>query len=239
MRIKDTLKLTLGSLAVYYVMAACSAPAGTSSAPSASRGTPGSSGTSAGASSGAATAGASSGGTTGASSGSGTSNGSPSGSSGSPVPDANADETQSGSRLRANYFSGADGSKQFAYFTDAQRGNEQCSFGAASDGSIRCLPTGAEMGSYYADASCSVPLALATCGAAPAYGASYGAAACGLGQRTIYPVTGAFGGTTFYAGTSSACSALTKSDLPATYSLYSVGTPLAPSSFQLATMTVQ
>ena len=70
--------------------------------------------------------------------GSGTSAGSTSKSSGV-IPNANADE--SGSRLRANYVEGSDGSKHFlGTFYDTQRG-EDCAFAETADGLYLCLPT--------------------------------------------------------------------------------------------------
>jgi hypothetical protein len=216
MRISETLRIVTGSVVVYYVMAACSSPAGVSSGP-----TSGSSSSSSGGSASGAVA-------------------SSNGSSGSPVADANADETQSGSRLKANYYLGGDGSKQFAFFTDSQRSGEQCSFETASDGSTRCLPAGASMGSFYSDSGCTVPLALTTsCSTAPAYAVAYTSTTCGVYKYHVYPVSGPFSGATVYDGTPASCNAVPTSELPATYGYYTIGTEVPASSFQVATIAAQ
>ena len=56
-----------------------------------------------------------------------------------PVADAKADPATSGTRLKAKYYAGADGSRQFVGWHDAQR-DEDCYFGAAADGVLRCAP---------------------------------------------------------------------------------------------------
>src|SRR5258708_29782926 len=75
-----------------------------------------------------------------------------------PVPSALADVNAGGTRLKANYYAGSDGSQQFlSTFHDAQR-NEDCAFAIAADGTTRCLPTaapgpsptGSTYGTYYA-----------------------------------------------------------------------------------------
>jgi hypothetical protein len=91
---------------------------------------------------------------------------------GQPVAAAMADINAGGSRLKANYYEGSDGSQQFlSTFHDAQRG-EDCAFATASDGTIRCLPvTNAPPGAsppvysvYYGDAACTMPIvAVSTC----------------------------------------------------------------------------
>ena len=89
-----------------------------------------------------------------------------------PVTAALADVNMGGSRLKANYYAGSDGSQQFlSTFHDTQR-NEDCSFGLASDGTTRCLPSpSAPTGPmqsmysvYYSDAACTTPIvAVSTC----------------------------------------------------------------------------
>jgi hypothetical protein len=87
-----------------------------------------------------------------------------------PVPDA---EAESGSRLKAKYYVGADGSKQFAFIWRDTERNEDCSFQRAEDGSLRCLPPAGAAPSYFADAACTQPVTLTVkqpgaCGAPPA-----------------------------------------------------------------------
>jgi hypothetical protein len=74
-----------------------------------------------------------------------------------PVGDAKAEPNGSGSRLKAKYLSGGDGSKQFLFeFHDTER-NEDCSFKLASDMKTRCLPDGRKA-ELYADAACTQPV---------------------------------------------------------------------------------
>jgi len=74
-----------------------------------------------------------------------------------PVPDANAEPTTSGSRLKARYYVGEDGSRQFVGWYDSQR-KEECSFLSAGDGETRCLPAGAYPIGVYSDANCTTPI---------------------------------------------------------------------------------
>jgi hypothetical protein len=241
MRPLEPLKYLSGSMVIYYVMAACSAPAGSSasngggSSGGASSGSSSSGVPSGGTSSGGTSSGgisSSGGGSGGSGSGAASSSGS-GGSSGSPVPDANADETQSGSRLKANYYVGSDGSKQFAYFTDALRSGEICAFANADDGTIRCMPSGAYViSTEFADSSCSVPVAETTTCAAPTYAVQTApGTSCGYVTKVFSagsPVT------TLYASSGSTC--VSVGAPPAGYTYVTVGTEIAPASFQLATI---
>jgi len=75
-----------------------------------------------------------------------------------PVPDAAAEPAMDGSRLKAVYMVGADGSKQWNYlWWDSER-KEECSFASFSDGTNRCVPTASVYAaSIFSDASCSTP----------------------------------------------------------------------------------
>ena len=65
--------------------------------------------------------------------------------------------TQSGTRLRAQFFHGADGSKAFTGMFDTQL-STTCTMGqTALDGVLRCLPTPTSS-AYFADANCAVPV---------------------------------------------------------------------------------
>lgn len=68
-----------------------------------------------------------------------------------PVKEAQAQE--SGTRLKARYYSGADGSRQFLNWFDSELGT-QCSFADLGDGVLRCVPpvTGVV---HYADSACT------------------------------------------------------------------------------------
>jgi hypothetical protein len=76
-----------------------------------------------------------------------------------PVPEAQADPNQSGTRLKVNYYAGADGSKQSAGSMHDSMRNEDCYFQNASDGTTRCMPTATHV-DYYVDAACTQGLVL-------------------------------------------------------------------------------
>jgi hypothetical protein len=69
----------------------------------------------------------------------------------------------SGSRLKANWLVGSDGSRQFQNWHDTQL-NMDCLFLTAADGTTRCLPSDQTITvtNYYADSACSQQLAGAT-----------------------------------------------------------------------------
>lgn len=71
---------------------------------------------------------------------------------------AGKDATLSGSRLKARYWVGADGSRQPIGFFDSERG-ENCTFqavGPAEPDAVRCIPPFENITlNYYSDASCT------------------------------------------------------------------------------------
>lgn len=73
-----------------------------------------------------------------------------------PVPDAMANE--SGSRLKARRYIGADGAKEWIGWHDTKR-DIHCTTQLADDGKMRCMPAAAA-GFYFADAACTQPLGL-------------------------------------------------------------------------------
>jgi hypothetical protein len=158
-----------------------------------------------------------------------------------PVPDARADP-QSGSRLKAIYYLGADGSKlQLAQWYDSQRG-ENCMFGMAADGNYRCLPSSAAYpASLFADAGCTQPLVEAYSGPGCAAPTSARAPSVSTGVSTgcaatpgspVYQIGSLFTGTP-YSGTPSSCN---KATAPSGYALYSLGAEIPASSFVSATI---
>ncbi len=76
-----------------------------------------------------------------------------------PVPAADAATATSGTRLRARYHVGDDGSKQFVGWRDTER-DEDCSFQTAEDGKLRCLPSTGGSVQYFSDSGCSEVVAL-------------------------------------------------------------------------------
>jgi hypothetical protein len=79
-----------------------------------------------------------------------------------PVPDALADgPNTSGTRLKAKWRVGDDGSREFAGWHDSQL-DLDCYFGVAADGVDRCLPYSAGLlPTYYSDAACTKLLGMA------------------------------------------------------------------------------
>jgi hypothetical protein len=95
-----------------------------------------------------------------------------------PVPKAAADP-MSGTRLRARYRLGDDGSKEYlpGSWFDSQR-NETCTFVAAADGQQRCLPDGITVVAF-SDSGCTKPIVMApTSCSAPAYALTLDDATC-------------------------------------------------------------
>ena len=239
MHAKDVAKLLGGSIAVYVVMAACSAAVGPQGfAPDA-----GSNGVASPRD-----------GSSGGESGSGVSFDALT----DPIPTASANPNQSGTRLKASYYAGADGSKQFASWHDSQR-NEDCYFQTAADGTTRCMPIAAAA-SYFADSKCTQPLALIYCfqpqpkylsstysgvPSAPPAGVHLFQLGGAMAVTTIYEVTSvvtADGGVCSSGQATYACTAQppsTLSYLQSVASLYSVGPELQPDAFVQATMQTE
>jgi len=147
MNTKEAIKLVAGSTTIYVIMAACSATSGPVGSSSGDGG-PGQ---------GDGTASSSSGGSS-ASGGGGILDALT-----DPVPEASADPNQSGTRLKVNYYAGADGSKQSTGTMRDSMLNVDCYFSKASDGTMRCMPvaTATTVGaSVYADGGCTQPIAL-------------------------------------------------------------------------------
>ena len=156
-----------------------------------------------------------------------------------PVSSASAQTMTSGSRLKAKWYVGADGSKQFLGWHDSQL-NTDCDFEVASDGATRCIPAypaGALLATYFADAACSQPIAYLYPGCAtPTYASQSASASCALKPVTqIFSIAGVYGGTV-YQGTSSSCTAVTATTILSLYTFYSIGTESPPSQFVQATV---
>jgi hypothetical protein len=249
MRMRDVGLSLLGSAVVYVTMAACSAGGGGSTSGALTR----TGGASGGGSGPVAAAGA--GGTSGASGASGTSsaggtNGSAGGTGGTgmaiadsglvdaltdPVPTASADPTD-GSRLKATYLLGADGSKGYVpgVWYDTMR-SETCTFTLGGDGQERCLPSGI-LGGMFSDSACTQPIAAVPMGCAtPLYATIADVSNCGTGVGAVHVYT--LGATTsptqLYVQSGTQC----YSGGPAAsgYTYYSVGAEVAPASFVAAT----
>lgn len=85
-----------------------------------------------------------------------------------PVKEAKANE--SGSRLKARYYAGADGSRQFLNWLDSEF-DAECYFTDTGDGTLRCIPwASVSTTAHFADSQCKqllFSLPSAACGTSP------------------------------------------------------------------------
>jgi hypothetical protein len=158
-----------------------------------------------------------------------------------PVGEAAADPYQSGSRLKAKYYPGADGSKQFIGWHDSML-NIDCSFDTASDGMTRCLPQATGAGAVFADAACTQPLAEVTKGCtAPAYIRSFtpGNGACAAGTDHLFAAGSLFTpGPTIYIGSPMQCTGVPSSNV-GEFDLYQEGTEVDVTQYVAASVQTE
>jgi hypothetical protein len=231
MQVKEVAKMLGGSVAIYVVIAACSA----ASTPQRTSSEDGGGGSGSGGASGASSRNSADG------SGSGRDGPSILDALTDPVPAANADPNQSGTRLKMNYYAGADGSKQSAGTLHDSQLNVDCTFTTASDGTLRCLP--ANQGlllTYYADAACTQQIVLVYkgCGA-PGYAlTTAGSSVCVLQPTThVFALSGPYSGTSYYTKSGTMCSGpVPVASLTMSYDLYSSGAEQPPSTFVQAAL---
>jgi hypothetical protein len=152
-----------------------------------------------------------------------------------PVPDALA---ESGSRLKAQWIVGDDGSKSFAGFYDSAR-KETCSFILMYDGTRRCIPFGAAVSSYaghYTDAACSNLISatyVSTCFVTPTYAYSIPGDIC-TGAYKLYQVGPKFSPPVVYYVTNGSC----KQAVPdPAYEYHLISAEIPPSAFVAATIS--
>ena len=146
-----------------------------------------------------------------------------------PVPTAKADP-ESGSRLKAKYRIGDDGSKEYlsGVWYDSER-QEDCSFATAADGKERCMPTSQLTVTFYGDASCSQPLAVGSPSCAPKYAMTFEPSACSAGTVHIYAIGATATPSKLYVNANGTCMNAGPPDPASTY--YQVGAEVAASSF--------
>jgi hypothetical protein len=253
MKLRDVGLSLLGSTVVYVSMAACNAGGGGStsgaglhaaggggtSGPVASAGTGRMNGTGGTGSNGTSSAGGTDGtmGASGTSTASGVMSGADSGlvdALTDPVATASADPTD-GSRLKATYMLGSDGSKQYVpgVWYDSMR-SEDCAFTLAGDSQQRCLPAGV-MGGMYSDSACSMPIAAVPAGCTTAaYATNVDTSNCGgAGATHIYALGATTSPTQLYVQSNGQCYA----GGPAVtgYTYYALGAEIAPATFVAAT----
>jgi len=156
-----------------------------------------------------------------------------------PVSEASADENQSGTRLKTQRYVGSDGSSQFIGFFDSQL-SVAYTFVVAVDGKTRCVPAGsavAVVSTGYADSACTQPVAaLGSACAVPKYAIEgVGSAGCpNTPEVQVYNAGSAYSGTV-YDLVGGKCDALTSAETTG-YTFYNLGSTVAASTFVEATI---
>jgi hypothetical protein len=155
-----------------------------------------------------------------------------------PVPDASAEPATDGTRLKAIFQVGDDGSRQQQYnWWDSSR-SEECSFTSFDDGSTRCVPqAGATVGSFFSESGCINPLfasSTSTCVAAAKYslGVAHFTSCSTVAYDAIYALTSATPAQV-YQGKPGACTMVPGTSLMS-YAFYT-GTPIPLTTFVAAT----
>lgn len=134
----------------------------------------------------------------------------------------------SGTRLKVRYVAGEDGSQVYKGMFDTQR-NEECFFGIASDGQLRCIPTfdrAASASGYFSDAACTSPVFVAVCAANLGY--IYNST-CPT-QFRIFTLNTGLPPQTYIRDAQASCVATTLTPI-AGYTYYTSAGEIAPSSF--------
>jgi hypothetical protein len=161
--------------------------------------------------------------------------------------------------LKANYWAGADGSRQFINWHDSTL-NDDCDFAPAIDATTRCLPGGVTSvgdGSnsgyqVFADSICAQPLAFAPCTQAHSTKYAQKTVKTGTGCQTaylrdVYSIGAAFTGTVYTnthatlladGGIGYSCATATASEI-AGWLYYSVVAEVSASSFVQATLQTE
>ncbi len=145
----------------------------------------------------------------------------------------------SGPRLRAKYYLGADGSKQFYTWHDNQR-DEDCTYLRASDGKTRCLPVdySIQFGTFFSDAACAQHMTVINgcAGATPKYAANYVTAPnlCHQYDYTVASVGAQFLGQGYVLSGGSCV----QYNVPGNAQAFNV-TPVDPTEFVEATVVVE
>jgi hypothetical protein len=150
----------------------------------------------------------------------------------------------SGTRLKAYWQTGADGSKQFAGYWFDSALKVDCSFGLRSDGKQRCMPTSpivlfAATPSAFADAGCTVPLVLTSKSTCPTAQAASGLVNvyetnAGCTAIVMHDLGAQFTGQVFQGSTAACTAASAAATMAQNY--FRVGPPADLSKYQEATL---
>ena len=152
-----------------------------------------------------------------------------------PVPAVSANE--SGSRIKAKWMVGDDGSRHFDGWYDSER-EEDCFWSYATDGTRRCLPVfqGASATAQFADSACSVKLlSSSACGRSVGLvGATVNTCTTGYELHTLSAPLAA--GTASYRWSGDSC--IDAAVIPDTTIYYSSAGVIPPSSFASGTVQI-
>jgi hypothetical protein len=146
-----------------------------------------------------------------------------------PVPSAKADPT-SGSRLKAKYRTGEDGSKEYlsSLWYDSER-QEDCTFATAADGKERCMPSSQATITFFADAACMQPLAVGSAACAPKYAMTFEQSTCSAAVVRIYSIGATTTPAKLYVSANGTCINAGPADPASVY--YHVGAEVLAASF--------
>jgi hypothetical protein len=140
-----------------------------------------------------------------------------------------------GSRLVPLFLSGEDDSRQFVGWFDRARG-DNCAFGPAGDGVLRCLPVDAAPAQFFVDVSCKRRMAAVVGCSAPKYLVEDEPVACGSEvRRRVMEAGAAVRPSAVYAQTHGACARV---PLEAASMYVMVGREVPPASFVAAHYTL-
>lgn len=156
-----------------------------------------------------------------------------------PVPDASAGPG-SGTRLKMKTFLGADGSVVHAGIWDDQL-KLDCSVYPASDGSLRCIPSGpAASGTAFADPSCTTELVYTYGSCQPKAALRYDAMINGCYPFPFEVKAYSVGAkmTPQFVFTGNAASCVKSAPIPG-YSYYELGQEMPPAMFVLMSISVE
>ncbi len=137
---------------------------------------------------------------------------------------------ESGGRLKARTLVGSDGARSPAGWVDSALSVE-CQWGKASDGQTRCLPSNHAIATYYADAACTVPVLLTSCGS-PTH-VYVPTDSCNSSFR-VYPVTGSYSGAYHQRLDASTCI-----QVNTTTGALTTGAEMSPEAFVAATVEIE
>jgi hypothetical protein len=146
-----------------------------------------------------------------------------------PVPSAKADPA-SGSRLKAKFRTGDDGSKEYlsGVWYDSER-QEDCIFTTAGDGKERCMPPSQATLTVFSDAACTQPIAVGSAACPPKYAMMPEQASCGASLLRAYAIGAAATPAKVYVSAGGSCFEAGPADPSASY--YQVGAEVPASSF--------